>query len=114
MKGAIGKDLSKIAMPVNFNEPLSFTQRIVEDMEYSSLLDKASNCADPYTKIAQVAAFASSPFANHVAGSVQRTGKPFNPLLGETFELDRRHGARLKRPAFALEDAIGSHACCRG
>lgn len=30
----IGKDLSKIAMPVNFNEPLSFTQRLCEDMEH--------------------------------------------------------------------------------
>ena len=29
-------------MPVHFNEPLSFTQRIVEDIEYSDLLDKAT------------------------------------------------------------------------
>ena len=29
-------------MPVYFNEPLSFTQRIVEDIEYVDLLHKAA------------------------------------------------------------------------
>jgi hypothetical protein len=32
------QDLSKIAMPVNFNEPISFTQRLSEDLEYTDLL----------------------------------------------------------------------------
>lgn len=42
MKNCIGKDLSKIPMPVNFNEPLSMLQRIAEDFEYSELLDQAA------------------------------------------------------------------------
>ena len=33
-------------MPVNFNEPLSFLQRLAEYMEYSHLLDKASQAVD--------------------------------------------------------------------
>lgn len=41
IKNCIGKDLSKIAMPVVFNEPLSFLQRITENAEYMELLDKA-------------------------------------------------------------------------
>ena len=41
------QELSKITMPVIFNEPLSFLQRMTEYMEYSSLLEKASTCADP-------------------------------------------------------------------
>jgi hypothetical protein len=36
------QDLSRIAMPVQFNEPVSFTQRLVEDLEYSSVLDQAA------------------------------------------------------------------------
>lgn len=42
MKNCIGKDLSKIPMPVNFNEPLSMLQRLTEDYEYSDILDIAA------------------------------------------------------------------------
>jgi len=34
-------------MPVIFNEPLSFLQRVVEYMEYGGLLERASACDDP-------------------------------------------------------------------
>lgn len=85
MKNSIGKDLSKIPMPVHFNEPLSFTQRLVEDLEYSALLDKAVKTSNPYERMALVAAFTVSSFAS----VTMRAYKPFNPLLGETFELDR-------------------------
>lgn len=40
MKNCIGKELTKIPMPVHFNEPLSTLQRLAEDYEYSALLDK--------------------------------------------------------------------------
>lgn len=42
MKNCIGKDLSKIPMPVNFSEPLSMLQRLTEDYEYADILDVAS------------------------------------------------------------------------
>jgi hypothetical protein len=32
----IGKDLSRIPIPVNFSEPLSMLQRLTEDFEYRS------------------------------------------------------------------------------
>ena len=41
MKNCIGKDLSRIPVPVNFSEPLSMLQRISEDLQYSEILDKA-------------------------------------------------------------------------
>jgi len=41
------QELSKITMPVIFNEPLSFLQRVVEYMEYGGLLERASACDDP-------------------------------------------------------------------
>lgn len=40
MKNCIGKELSKIPMPVNFSEPLSMLQRLAEDFEYANILDK--------------------------------------------------------------------------
>ncbi|KAM9769989.1 oxysterol-binding protein 1-like isoform 1-T6 [Menidia menidia] len=85
MKNCIGKELSKIPMPVNFNEPLSMLQRLSEDLEYCELLDKAAKCHNSLEQMCYVAAFTVSSYST----TVHRTGKPFNPLLGETFELDR-------------------------
>ncbi|XP_044740624.1 oxysterol-binding protein 1 [Chrysoperla carnea] len=85
MKNCIGKDLSKIPMPVNFSEPLSMLQRLTEDFEYSDVLDIAAKCEDPYEQLAYVAAFTVSAYST----TSNRTGKPFNPLLGETYEFDR-------------------------
>uniref|UniRef100_A0A8C9XC87 Oxysterol-binding protein n=1 Tax=Sander lucioperca TaxID=283035 RepID=A0A8C9XC87_SANLU len=85
MKNCIGKELSKIPMPVNFNEPLSMLQRLSEDLEYYELLDKAAKCQSSLEQMCYVAAFTISSYST----TVHRTGKPFNPLLGETFELDR-------------------------
>ena len=85
LKDTIGKDLSKMAVPVYFNEPLSFLQRFTEDLTYSSILVKASQENDPCLRMALVACFAVSGYA----GSHERLMKPFNPLLGETFELEK-------------------------
>uniref|UniRef100_A0A673ZTW8 Oxysterol-binding protein n=1 Tax=Salmo trutta TaxID=8032 RepID=A0A673ZTW8_SALTR len=85
MKNCIGKELSKIPMPVNFNEPLSMLQRLTEDLEYHELLDKAACCESSLEQLCLVAAFSVSSYST----TVHRTAKPFNPLLGETYELDR-------------------------
>ncbi|PKU36257.1 oxysterol-binding protein 2 isoform x1 [Limosa lapponica baueri] len=79
------QELSKITMPIVFNEPLSFLQRITEYMEHIYLINKACSQADPLERMQAVAAFAVSA----VASQWERTGKPFNPLLGETYELTR-------------------------
>jgi hypothetical protein len=42
LKKNIGKDLSRISMPVALNEPLGVLQRMCEELEYSELLDSAS------------------------------------------------------------------------
>ncbi|XP_030214323.1 oxysterol-binding protein 2 isoform X1 [Gadus morhua] len=92
MKNCIGKELSKIPMPVNFNEPLSMLQRLTEDLEYHELLDRAARCDSSLEQMCLVAAFSVSSYST----TVHRTAKPFNPLLGETYELDRseEHGYR--------------------
>ncbi|CAH1977664.1 unnamed protein product [Acanthoscelides obtectus] len=82
----IGKDLSQISMPVALNEPLNVLQRLCEELEYSELLDKAASIDDPYERMVEIAAFAVSAYAS----TLSRAGnKPFNPLLGETYECIR-------------------------
>ena len=70
---------------VNFNEPISFLQRLTEDMEYAELLTRASECTTVEETLTYLSAVAVSSYATTSC----RTSKPFNPLLGETFEYDR-------------------------
>uniref|UniRef100_A0AAQ4R4J2 Oxysterol-binding protein n=1 Tax=Gasterosteus aculeatus aculeatus TaxID=481459 RepID=A0AAQ4R4J2_GASAC len=86
LRNNIGKDLSKVAMPVQLNEPLNTLQRLCEELEYSELLDKAANTQDPFERMVYIATFVVSGYAS----SYYRTGgKPFNPVLGETYECER-------------------------
>ncbi|XP_037530970.1 oxysterol-binding protein-related protein 1 [Nematolebias whitei] len=92
LRNCIGMELSKITMPVIFNEPLSFLQRLTEYMEHTYLIHQANSSSDSIERMKCVAAFAVSA----VASQWERTGKPFNPLLGETYELVREDlGFRL-------------------
>ncbi|XP_029936009.1 oxysterol-binding protein-related protein 6 isoform X2 [Myripristis murdjan] len=86
LRNNIGKDLSKVSMPVELNEPLNTLQHMCEELEYSELLDKAAETEDPFERMVIVAAFAVSGYSStyYRAGS-----KPFNPLLGETYECIR-------------------------
>ena len=85
MKNCIGKDLSRIPMPVNFNEPLSFLQRLTEGLEYVELLTRAADSSSVEEALSYLSALAVSTYST----TSSRTSKPFNPLLGETFEYDR-------------------------
>ena len=84
-----GKDLSTVTMPVTANEPTSLLQRLAESMEYSTLLDQAASTSlNPSERLMYVTAFALSYFAyNRVKERALR--KPFNPMLGETYEMVR-------------------------
>jgi hypothetical protein len=83
LKDAVGKDLSKISIPVALNEPISFLQRLAEDIEYSELLDEAAAEPDQHRRLLLVATMVIS----HYSSTQDRIGKPFNPLQGETFSL---------------------------
>ncbi|XP_071731352.1 oxysterol-binding protein-related protein 1C-like [Rutidosis leptorrhynchoides] len=87
IKDNIGKDLTKVCLPVYFNEPISSLQKCFEDLEYSYLLDRAyewGKRGNSLMRILNVAAFAVSGYAS----TEGRNCKPFNPLLGETYEAD--------------------------
>ena len=61
---------------------------MVEDLVYTKTLNNAVSSSNTLEELANVAAFACSVYAQ-LANNTQMT-KPFNPLLGETFECDRR------------------------
>lgn len=84
----VGKDLSTISMPVSANEPTSLLHRVAEQLEYANLLDTATKKGAPSDRMLYVAAFAVSQFSGNRAKE-RAIRKPFNPLLGETYELVR-------------------------
>lgn len=85
LKSMIGKDITKISLPVSFNEPTSLLQRVAEDIEYSYLLDQAATFEDSTLRMLYIGAFATAEYSS----TIDRVAKPFNPLLGETFEYCR-------------------------
>ncbi|XP_030610554.1 oxysterol-binding protein-related protein 7 isoform X2 [Archocentrus centrarchus] len=89
----IGKDLARVSMPAVLNEPINLLQRLCEELEYSELLDTASNTPDPYQRMVYIAAFAISGYST---ATFRNRYKPVNPILGETYECIREdRGFRL-------------------
>lgn len=83
IKDSIGKDISKMSVPVYFNDPMNILQKCATSMEYVELLDEAIKQKDSLKRLAYVAAYVITNLT-----CVERNStKPFNPLLGETFEL---------------------------
>ena len=85
----VGKDLSAISMPVSANEPISLLQKSAEALEYSHLLDQAADPGLSSTeRLLFVTAFAISALSGFRVKE-RAIRKPFNPMLGETYELVR-------------------------
>jgi hypothetical protein len=82
LKENIGKELSKIAMPVYLNEPLSMLQKASEFIEYHEFFRLANKTEDEFLRLAYVTAV---PYIL-LSHAINRLKKPFNPLLGETYE----------------------------
>ena len=83
LKQCVDKELYRFTIPIVWNEPLSLLQRMAENMKYcNQLLDKAADCASSVERMKYVAAFLVSGISIHN----NRLSKPFNPLLGETYE----------------------------
>jgi len=78
----IGKDVtSLVSLPVWIFEPHSFLQIMCEPLQFEELLKKASESPDSCNRLAYLAAFLAAGYS-----CASRTKKPFNPILGETFE----------------------------
>ncbi|XP_012486063.1 oxysterol-binding protein-related protein 3A [Gossypium raimondii] len=88
MQKYIGSDVtSMVTLPVLIFEPMSMLQKMAELMEYSYLLDLADECEDPYMRLVYTTSWAISVYYAY-----QRTWKPFNPILGETYEMVNHGG----------------------
>jgi hypothetical protein len=55
-------------------------------MEYQDLLEKANDCDDPVLRMIYVTTFIMAGYTN----TKGRLYKPFNPLLGETYEIKNK------------------------
>lgn len=89
LRKGIGKDLTSMAMPISTNEPLSFLQKYTETLEYSNMINEAmSSPMENGERILRISTFAIS-FLSSYKDKIRSIRKPFNPLLGETFELIR-------------------------
>lgn len=88
MQKYIGSDVtSMVTLPVLIFEPMTMLQKMAELMEYSHLLDQADKCDDPYMRMVYASSWAVSVYYAY-----QRTWKPFNPILGETYEMVNHDG----------------------
>lgn len=72
----------KAALPITYNEPISMLQRQIEPFQNYHLLDESFKCQEEELKIANISAY----IVSELSLSINRLLKPFNPILGETFE----------------------------
>mmetsp|Transcript_25632 Transcript_25632/g.39441 ORF Transcript_25632/g.39441 Transcript_25632/m.39441 type:complete len:132 (+) Transcript_25632:1431-1826(+) len=79
----VGKDMTKYSMPVILNEPLTNLQKNCEVFAFNHLLTKASKESSSLLRLVYVSIFSSTRFFL----SSGRLQKPFNPMLGETYEV---------------------------
>jgi hypothetical protein len=83
LKDIIGKDLSKFSMPVFVNEPTSSLQKVGEFMFLTHFFKMASIQESSIERMKYLTIYeCCTPGL-----LLKRLGKPFNPLLGETYEL---------------------------
>lgn len=103
LQSSVGKDTTKFTVPSNFlikayerknkifsvffnlvelHEPLSMLQRLCEAYDESILLEKTQELEKSALRLAFAMAFVFSGYS----ASLMRITKPFEPILGETFE----------------------------
>eukprot|EP01100_Stratorugosa_tubuloviscum_P008315 TRINITY_DN345_c4_g1_i1.p1 TRINITY_DN345_c4_g1~~TRINITY_DN345_c4_g1_i1.p1 ORF type:complete len:361 (-),score=190.07 TRINITY_DN345_c4_g1_i1:115-1197(-) len=77
-----GASVINISMPVRLFEPRSYLQRITDGWCYAPVyLTRAANASDPVERLKCVVTFAIAGLSNTCTQL-----KPFNPILGETFQ----------------------------
>lgn len=60
LKSAVGKDITKMTVPVYMNEPLSMIQKVAEIMEYENTLVRANKETDSRLRLMTVACFGAA------------------------------------------------------
>lgn len=81
-------NFTRMSMPVHLNEPRSLLERITDDWAYAPhYLSAAARTDDPVQRVKLVAAFVVSGL--HCMDTL---GKPFNPILGSTYQTTLEDG----------------------
>lgn len=71
-------------MPIWLNEPISMLQKVGEVANFTHIMDKAMSIRDnDFKRLGTIAIFILSQYSE----VNMRNRKPFNPLLGETYEI---------------------------
>ena len=76
-------------------------------MLYVDILEKAASCDSSLEELAYLAIYSCSVYGTTAVSA--RVGKPFNPMLGETYECDRR--AECGWRVF-MEQVCNTYICC--
>uniref|UniRef100_A0AC34Q7U4 Oxysterol-binding protein n=1 Tax=Panagrolaimus sp. JU765 TaxID=591449 RepID=A0AC34Q7U4_9BILA len=102
----------KGSLPISTYEPLGMLQVLCEELRFvPQTINKALNCSEPVDRMCYIAAFAMSAYS----AMIGRNRKPFNPLLGETFDYIsedgwKYHGEQVgHHPATSAVTAIGKN-----
>ena len=83
LRSMIGADImSLLSVPVFIMEPTTMLQKMSDILQYVDLIEKACDEKDEDLRLAYISALAVSTYS-----SSERVKKPFNPILGETFEM---------------------------
>jgi hypothetical protein len=97
---------SLVTLPVIIFEPMTMLQKMAELMEYCELLDKADECDDPYMRMVYASTWAVSVYFGY-----QRLWKPFNPILGETYEMGNHQGITFLAEQVSHHPPMGAAHC---
>ncbi|KAG1669308.1 hypothetical protein FOA52_014869 [Chlamydomonas sp. UWO 241] len=85
-----GINLTKISLPVCLFEARSFLERMSTNWDYINYLVQAADAKDPVVRMKYVVAFAVAGLSRQVSFH-----KPFNPILGETFQATYPNGVEV-------------------
>lgn len=110
VRSLVGQDLTRVSMPVILNEPMSALACCCEPLMNSyHLLERAAECDDPVTRLA----LATACQVSLMQSCKVRKRKPFNPMLGETYEMVTENFRMLVEKYQHLPDQIAVY-CMEG
>ncbi|KAL4458310.1 hypothetical protein ABPG75_013175 [Micractinium tetrahymenae] len=84
-------DLLKVSLPVRMFEPRSYLQKLADPWVYPRFLRLAAEAADPVERLKWVVTYFIAGFHH----AFERWAKPFNPVLGETWQAGLSDGSRI-------------------
>ncbi|KAJ6232620.1 oxysterol-binding protein [Anaeramoeba flamelloides] len=86
-----GKELTRISLPIGLFEPRSFLERLADSFAFAPIyLERAYESINPTERFKNVIIFALSGLHLSLTNC-----KPFNPVLGETYQCSFSNGTKI-------------------